>query len=132
VKTTVCLFFDDLLNIHSCDVQQLPTSCREEHRLGKGERESCGTFLVDQTTHGAEVGFAVLVEDEEDHLIRLNIVWLAPAVNLFVIAMFNFPLSEICMSLPYIVVISMNTFVLVINIAFLGVNMFVLVMKMFS
>jgi hypothetical protein len=46
--------------------------CREEYRVGKGERETGGTFLVDRqlAARGSEVVFGILVEDEEDHLIR--------------------------------------------------------------
>ncbi len=40
--------------------------------MGKGERETGGTFLVDRqlAARGSEVVFGILVEDEEDHLIR--------------------------------------------------------------
>ncbi len=42
--------------------------------MGKGERETGGTFLVDRqlAARGSEVVFGILVEDAEDHLIRLD------------------------------------------------------------
>jgi hypothetical protein len=48
--------------------------------VGKGERETGGTFLVDRqlAARGSEVVFGILVEDAEDHLIRsdsLRKVW---------------------------------------------------------